>query len=93
MIDALQSMVTSYSWMYGTLCLGDATSESESASAIFMGTNHCYISVQYSKSKTGMPIDPGTSIMLYFTDINLAQRINSAVPFKSSCHPRRCGYS
>ena len=65
LIDTLQSMVTSDSWMYGILCVGDATSAS--ASAIFVGTNHCYIFDPHSKSSTDMAIDPGTYILLHFT--------------------------
>ena len=67
LIDALYSMFTHDSWTHGTSCLGPAAFAS--TCAIFVQPNHCYIFDPHSRDKVEMPMDPGTSILLHFTDI------------------------
>ena len=67
LIDALSSLFTQDSWTHGILYLGPA--KSASASPIFLLLNHCYIFNPHSRDKIGMPMDPVTSVLLHFTDI------------------------
>ena len=67
LMDALCSMFTQASWTNGFFCLGPAASAS--ACTIFVQTNHSYIFDPHSRDKIGMPVDPGTYVLLHFTDI------------------------
>ena len=67
LIDALSSVFTQDSWTHGILCLGPASSAY--ACAIFVQANHCYIFDPHCRDKVGMSMDPGTSVLLHFTDI------------------------
>ena len=67
LIDALSSMFTQDSWTLRFLHHGPAASAS--ACAIFVQPNHCCIFDPHNRDKIGMPMDPGTLVLLHFTEI------------------------
>ena len=53
--------------IHGILCLGPAASDS--ACATLVQPNHSYKFDSHSRDNIGMPMDPGTSVLLHFSII------------------------